>query len=69
MVDMFSCAQLSITARPNTWLPKTLTSVQLQPNIADLCPAMVTYSSSNHSPQYKYMRLGYAYFWVNSSKD
>ena len=27
--------------------------VQLQPNIAELCPAMVTYSSSDHCPQYK----------------
>ena len=45
-------SQLSIKAFPNTWLPKTLTSVQLQPIIIQLCPAMLTYSPSNHSPQY-----------------
>ena len=39
------------------WLPKTFTSVQLQPNIAELWPAIVTYSPSNHSPQYKYLEL------------
>ena len=50
-------AQLSIKACPKTWLPKTLTSVQLQPIIADLCPAMVTFSPSNHSPQYKNIKL------------
>ena len=50
-------AQLSMKACPNTWLPKTLTSVQLQPNIAELCPAMVTYSPSNHSPQHKNIGL------------
>ena len=32
-----NAAQLS-----NLILPKTLTSVQLQPDIAELCPAMVT---------------------------
>ena len=50
-------AQLSTKACPNTWLPKTLTSVQLQPIIAELCPAMATYSPSNHSPQYKNLKL------------
>ena len=50
-------AQLSIKACSNTWLPKTLTSVELQPIIAELCPAMVTYSPSNHSPQYKNIKL------------
>ena len=50
-------SQLSIKACPNTWLPKTLTSVQLQPIIAELCPAIVTYSPSNHSPQYKNIKL------------
>ena len=50
-------SQLSIKACPNTWLPKTLTSVQLQPIIAELCPAMVTYSPSNYSPQYKNIKL------------
>ena len=49
-------SQLSIKACPNIWLPKTLTSVQLQPNIAEHCPAMVTYSPSNHSPQCKKKR-------------
>ena len=52
-----SVTQLSIKAYPNTWLPKTLTSVQLPPIIAELCPAMVTYSPSNHSPQYKNIKL------------
>ena len=51
--DEASSSQLSNKACPNTWLPKTLTSVQLQPIIAELCPAMVTYSPSIHSPQYK----------------
>ena len=50
-------SQLSIKACPNTWLPKTLTSVQLQPNIAEHFPAMVTYSPSKHSPQCKSKRL------------
>ena len=54
---LFATSQLSIKACPNTWLPKTLTSVQLQPNIAELCPAMVTYSPSNHSSQYKHRML------------
>ena len=45
--------QLSTKACPNIWLPKTLTSVQLQLIIAKLCLAMVTYSPSNDSPQYK----------------
>ena len=49
--------QLSIKACPNTSLPKTLTSVQLQLNIAELCPAIVTYSPSNHSLQYNNTRL------------
>ena len=49
--------QLSIKACPNIWLPKTLISVQLQPNLAEHCPAMVTYSPSNQSPQYKNKRL------------
>ena len=41
-------------ACPNNWLPKTLTSVQLQPELAKLYPAMVTYSPSNHSALYKF---------------
>ena len=40
-----------------TWLPNTLTPVQLKPHIAKLCPAKVTYSPSNHSPQYKCLGL------------
>ena len=44
--------QLSIKVLPYTWLPKTLAFVQFQPNIAELWPAMVTYSPSNHSSQY-----------------
>ena len=56
-VSFFLTTQLSIKACPNAWLPKTLTSVQLQPIIAELCPAMVTYSPSNHSPQYKNIKL------------
>ena len=52
-----SFSQLSNKACPNTWLPKTLTSVQLQPIITELCPAMVTYSPSNYSPQYKNIKL------------
>ena len=50
-------SQLSIKACPNTWLLKTLTSVQLQPIIAELCLVMVTYSLSNHSPQYNSIKL------------
>ena len=49
--------QLSIRACPNTWLPKKLTSLHLQPIIAELCPAMVTYSPSNHSPWNQNIRL------------
>ena len=48
-------SQLSIKARSNKWLPKTLLSVQLQPNISYNCSAMVAYSPANHSPQYKYV--------------
>ena len=39
--------QLSIEACPKTWLPKTLTSLQLNPNITQLSPAMVAYCHSN----------------------
>ena len=52
-----SISQVSIRACPKTLLPKTLTSVQLQPKIAELFPAMVTYSASNHSLQYKNITL------------
>ena len=54
-------SQLSIKTCPITWLPKTLASVQLQPNIAKLCPAMVTYSPSNQSPKNNYLRL---FLWL-----
>ena len=37
------------TVCPNTWLSKTPTSVKLQSNIAELCPALVTYSPTNHN--------------------
>ena len=36
---------------------KTFTAVQLQPNIEELCPAMVTYSPSNRSQKHKTKRL------------
>ena len=54
-------SQLSIKTCPITWLPKTLASVQLQPNIAKLCPAMVTYSPSNPSPKYNYL---WPFLWL-----
>ena len=61
MVILLAClamkSQLSIKACPNTWLLKTLTFVLLQPKIAKLYPAMVTYPPFNHNLQYKNIRL------------
>ena len=41
--------QLSIEACPNTWLPKTLTSIQLQLNTKKLFPGVVPFSPSKHT--------------------
>ena len=54
MKSTLARAYFSIEACPNSWPSKTL---KLQPNIAELCVVMVTYSTSNHSPQYKYIKL------------
>ena len=44
--------QLSAEGFPNTWLPETLKSVQIHPNIIDLCPALVACCNSNLGQQY-----------------
>ena len=49
--------QLSVKACPNNWLPKRLKSVQLHPNITELCPAMVACFYSNLCSKYEKLGL------------
>ena len=57
LTKMDGILQLSADACPNNWLPKTLKSVQLHPNITEICPAMVAFCYSNIGPQYKKIRF------------